>query len=51
MGERGGSGIFSDFNRDTSSDWKSYFQIGGILGYLKRLLWEKEIQMHQAISI
>lgn len=31
-----------DLNKETSTDWKSYFQLGDVLGYFKRLFGKKD---------
>ncbi|SMG07225.1 hypothetical protein SAMN05661096_00020 [Marivirga sericea] len=31
-----------DLNRDTSTGWKSYFQLGDVVGYFKRLFGTKD---------
>jgi len=31
-----------DLNKDTSTDWKSYFQLGAVPGYFRRLFGKKD---------
>ena len=31
-----------DLNKDTSTDWKSYFQLGAVASYFRRLFWKKD---------